>query len=101
MLAEQTTDPPLDRLRRSRTREDVIMAIEAARAVFVEDSVNRYVVKLLRHTRDSRAAGARGEPARRHRAPAHGEGARGRPRAATTSCPRTCARSPSRCSSTG
>jgi MoxR-like ATPase len=54
MLSEQTTDPPLDRLDAVAAREDVITAIEAARAVFVEDSVNRYVVKLLRHTRESR-----------------------------------------------
>jgi MoxR-like ATPase len=53
MLSEQTTDPPLDRLRPVVARDDVHMAIEAARAVFVEESVNRYVVTLLRHTRDS------------------------------------------------
>jgi MoxR-like ATPase len=54
MLSEQTTDPPLDRLDAVATRADVLMAIEAARAVYVEESVNRYVVKLLRHTRESR-----------------------------------------------
>jgi len=54
MLAEQTTDPPLERLEAVAAREDVVMAIEAARAVYVEDSVNRYVVTLLRHTRESR-----------------------------------------------
>jgi MoxR-like ATPase len=54
MLAEQTTDPPHERLEAVAAREDVLMAIEAARAVYVEDSVNRYVVTLLRHTRDSR-----------------------------------------------
>jgi MoxR-like ATPase len=54
MLAEQTTDPPHERLEAVAAREDVLMAIEAARAVYVEDSVTRYVVTLLRHTRDSR-----------------------------------------------
>jgi len=54
MLAEQTTDPPLERLEPVAAREDVLMAIEAARGVYVEDSVNRYVVTILRHTRDSR-----------------------------------------------
>jgi MoxR-like ATPase len=54
MLAEQTTDPPLERLEPVVAREDVLMAIEAARGVYVEDSVNRYVVTILRHTRDSR-----------------------------------------------
>jgi MoxR-like ATPase len=53
MLAEQTTDPPLERLNAVAGRQDVLMAIEAARAVYVEESVNRYVVSLLRHTRDS------------------------------------------------
>jgi MoxR-like ATPase len=54
MLAEQTTDPPLDRLEAVAGRDDVLMAIAAARDVFVEESVNRYVVTLLRHTRESR-----------------------------------------------
>ena len=54
MLAEQTTDPPLERLEPVAGREDVLMAIGAARGVYVEDSVNRYVVTILRHTRDSR-----------------------------------------------
>ena len=54
MLAEQTTDPPLDRLEAVAAREDVLMAIAAARNVYVEESVNRYVVTLLRHTRASR-----------------------------------------------
>ncbi len=53
MLAEQTTDPPLDRLEPVAAREDVLAAIEAARAVYVEESVGRYVVALLRHTRAS------------------------------------------------
>jgi MoxR-like ATPase len=53
MLAEQTTDPPLDHLRPVAGREDVVMAIEAARVVYVEESINRYVVSLLAHTRAS------------------------------------------------
>lgn len=53
MLAEQTTDPPLERLEAVAGREDVLMAIEAARAIYVEESVNRYVVSLLRHTREN------------------------------------------------
>ncbi len=54
MLAEQTTAPPLDDLRAVADREEVRLAIEAARDVFVEESVGRYVVSLLRHTRASR-----------------------------------------------
>jgi MoxR-like ATPase len=53
MLAEQTTDPPLDHLTPVAGRSDVLAAIEAARVVYVEESVNRYVVALLRHTRES------------------------------------------------
>jgi MoxR-like ATPase len=53
MLAEQTTAPPLDGLQAVARRSEVIAAIEAARAVFVEESVGRYVVALLRHTRAS------------------------------------------------
>jgi MoxR-like ATPase len=53
MLAEQTTAPPLDRLAAVADRDDLVGAIEAARAVYVEESVGEYVVALLRHTRDS------------------------------------------------
>ena len=80
MLEEQTTDPPLDDLRAVATREDVLAAVDAARRVFVEESVNRYVVSLLRHTRSSTAARARGEPAVGHRAPPRRQGPCGRPR---------------------
>jgi MoxR-like ATPase len=53
MLAEQTTAPPLDRLRAVADRDDVLGAIAAARAVYVEESVGRYVVAILRSTRGS------------------------------------------------
>jgi MoxR-like ATPase len=53
MLGEQTTSPPLDHLRPVAERAEVLAAIAAAREVFVEESVNRYVVELLRHTRGS------------------------------------------------
>jgi MoxR-like ATPase len=53
MLAEQTTAPPLETLEPVATAEDVVAAIEDARAIFVEDSLNRYVVAVLRHTRSS------------------------------------------------
>jgi MoxR-like ATPase len=57
MLAEQTTDPPLDTLVPVAGEADVLSAIEAVRAVYVEESVGRYVVALLRHTRgDTRLA---------------------------------------------
>ena len=55
MLAEQTTSPPLERLRAVADRDDVLGAIAAARAVYVEESVGRYVVEVLRHTRESRS----------------------------------------------
>ena len=51
MLTEQTSDPPLDSLRPVTTAEDVRALIGESADVFVEESVNRYVVALLRHTR--------------------------------------------------
>ena len=51
MLAEQTTEPPLDALTAVASRRDVMQAIEDAKDVYVEDSLARYVVALLRHTR--------------------------------------------------
>ena len=53
MLAEQTTAPPLDQLAAVADRDDLVGAIAAARAVYVEESVGGYVVTILRHTRDS------------------------------------------------
>jgi len=53
MLNEQTTEPPLDSLGAVATLAEVTAAIEEARSLFVEESLNRYVVALLRHTRGS------------------------------------------------
>jgi MoxR-like ATPase len=55
MLSVQATDTPLDSLESVATAQELLEAIEEARQVFVEDSLNRYVVALLRQTRsDSR-----------------------------------------------
>jgi MoxR-like ATPase len=55
MLTEQTADPPLDALEPVATAADAIALAEDAKAIYVEDSLNRYVVALLRSTRgDSR-----------------------------------------------
>ncbi len=51
MLAEQTTEPPLEALRSVASRRDIHQAIDDAKDVYVEDSLSRYVVALLRHTR--------------------------------------------------
>jgi MoxR-like ATPase len=52
MLVEQTaSEQPLDALQPVASREDVLAAIEEARAIYAEESLNRYVVALLRHTR--------------------------------------------------
>jgi len=53
MLNEQTTEPPLETLAPVADAADVLAAIDEARALFVEESLNRYVVALLRHTRSS------------------------------------------------
>ena len=55
MLTEQTGDPPLDTLEPVADVTDAIALAEAAKAVFVEETLNRYVVALLRASRgDSR-----------------------------------------------
>jgi MoxR-like ATPase len=55
MLTQQTSEPPQDSLEAVCTAADVLAVTEEAKAVYVEESVNRYVVALLRHTRaDSR-----------------------------------------------
>jgi MoxR-like ATPase len=55
MLTQQTSDPPQDSLEPVCTAADVLAVAEDAKAVYVEESVNRYVVAVLRHTRaDSR-----------------------------------------------
>jgi MoxR-like ATPase len=51
MLSEQATDTPLDRLECVASAEEVLDGIEDAKRVFVEESLNRYVVALLRQTR--------------------------------------------------
>jgi MoxR-like ATPase len=51
MLTEQTVQMPLETLEPVASRDDVQQAIEDAREVFVEESLNRYIVALLRHTR--------------------------------------------------
>jgi len=55
MLTEQTADPPLDALEPVANAADAIALADEAKAIFVEESLNRYVVALLRTTRgDSR-----------------------------------------------
>jgi MoxR-like ATPase len=51
MLTEQTSDPPLESLRPVATAAEVRSLAAAASEVFVEESLNRYVVTLLRQTR--------------------------------------------------
>jgi MoxR-like ATPase len=55
MLDEQTSAPPLDSLPAVAGANDVLRLAQAARNVYVEESLGRYVVALLRQTRgDSR-----------------------------------------------
>jgi MoxR-like ATPase len=51
MLTEQTTQMPLESLGPVVDAQDVLAAIEDARRVYVEESLQRYVVALLRQTR--------------------------------------------------
>ncbi len=51
MLVEQTTETPLESLTAVAAGADVLALVERAKAVYVEESLNRYVVALLQHTR--------------------------------------------------
>jgi MoxR-like ATPase len=51
MLSENAAETPLDSLESVATAQEVLGAIEDTRRVFVEESLNRYVVAVLRHTR--------------------------------------------------
>jgi MoxR-like ATPase len=51
MLTEQTSDPPLESLSPVAAAEEVRSLIAEAAEIFVEESVNRYVVALLGQTR--------------------------------------------------
>jgi MoxR-like ATPase len=51
MLTEQTSEPPLDALEPVTGTQEVLAVVDEARRVYVEESLNRYVVALLRHTR--------------------------------------------------
>jgi MoxR-like ATPase len=51
MLTEQTVEPPLDSLEPVTSAAELLAVVEEARRIFVEESLNRYVVALLRHTR--------------------------------------------------
>ncbi|HZC30701.1 MAG TPA: MoxR family ATPase [Gaiellaceae bacterium] len=55
MLDEQTREPPLDSLQAVAGAADMLGLVVAARRVYVDESLGRYVVALLRQTRgDSR-----------------------------------------------
>jgi MoxR-like ATPase len=55
MLTEQTADPPLDALQPVASAADAVALADEAKQIYVEESLNRYVVALLRSTRgDSR-----------------------------------------------
>jgi MoxR-like ATPase len=51
MLTEQTADPPLEGLQPVATAADALSLAEEAKRIYVEESLNRYVVALLRATR--------------------------------------------------
>ena len=50
MLSEQTSGTPLELLEPVTNGAAVLALVEEAQAIYVEESVNRYVVALLRHT---------------------------------------------------
>jgi MoxR-like ATPase len=52
MVSEQTWQPPLETLEPVASARDVLTAIEDAKAVYVEEALHRYVVALVRQTRN-------------------------------------------------
>jgi MoxR-like ATPase len=57
MLAEHAATEPLDALESVTSATEIEAAIHAVKGVYVEESLNRYVVAILRHTRgDARLA---------------------------------------------
>jgi len=57
MLSEHAASEPIELLEPVASAAELESAIEAVKSVYVEDSLNRYVVAILRHTRgDSRLA---------------------------------------------
>ncbi len=52
MLAEQTSDPPLDDLEPVTSATGIAEVIDESTRVFVEESLHRYVVEIVRQTRD-------------------------------------------------
>jgi MoxR-like ATPase len=51
MLTEQTSSQPLESLQPVASAQEVVGAIDDARRIYVEESLNRYVVAVLRQTR--------------------------------------------------
>jgi MoxR-like ATPase len=51
MLSEHAAGEPLDELRPVSTAADIEAAVAAVKSVFVEESLHRYVVAILNHTR--------------------------------------------------
>ena len=80
MLDEQTTREPLESLRPVATAEEVLSAIEDAKRVFVEESIGRYIVTLLRQTRTDTRLHLGASPRAGHQPAARREGARARER---------------------
>jgi len=51
MLTEQTTQMPLESLQPVASAQEIVQAVEDARRIYVEESLERYVVALLHGTR--------------------------------------------------
>jgi MoxR-like ATPase len=62
MLTEQTVDTPLESLEPVATGDEVLELVQQARGVYVEEALNRYVVALLRQTRQDERLYVGGSP---------------------------------------
>ena len=62
MLTEQTSAPPLDDLEPVVSALDLVDVTEQVKRIYVEESLNRYIVALLRSTRDDERLYLGGSP---------------------------------------
>ena len=62
MLTEQTVDTPLESLEPVATGDEVLELVGQARGIYVEEALNRYVVALLRQTRQDERLYVGGSP---------------------------------------
>ena len=84
MLTEHAADEPIEHLEPVASAGELEESIAAVKYVYVEESLNRYVVSVLRHTRGDARLALGASPRAGHLAAPRGEGERRRSAAAST-----------------